>query len=326
MKTPIALDAGGTTEMRVRFEVKTLWQGDKGKTPCPFEYTPIAPRGLDGYGVWFVHAEDSTLWVANANHHCLIHTYGRTEKTLKNPFAPEFRMAGGCFHAGALTVLMRRARGRQPDKIVRLSSSGRWSSVLTLSESVEVASPTWFRFYPARNSWLCTFPNIMFDGTVSRVNLFEYSSQTGERLRVIENITGVALTPSGRLYVSGVGAAPSDAVPVAPPSELDSSRWLLVGADRWERLYWYSQERAGRWNVSHLACSDSQRRILWQSPLTGDQGILAVIDPRLQVRLGWGCEWLEVSASGAVEVFAWSGSEKVNGGVGVYQVRWHGGD
>ncbi|MCX7993845.1 MAG: hypothetical protein N2651_09275 [Fimbriimonadales bacterium] len=64
--------------------------------------------------------------------------------------------------------------------------------------------------------------------------------------------------------------------------------------------------------------------MLWQTPLTGSEGVLEKVDPQLRVRLGWGCEWLEVSADGSIVMFAWSGSEKVQKGVGVYQVRWQG--
>jgi hypothetical protein len=310
--------------MPVRFEVKTLWQGDKDNATCPFDYTPLPPRGLDGYGVWFATAGDDTLWIVNANRHCLIRARSRKFETLKNPLAPTYRMVGGCFHDGNLTVLMSHPRSKQPDKIVKLSPTGQPLSTLTPEEAVELAPPVWLRFHPARKSWLCTHYGFHLRGGVYPTTLFEYSAQTGKRVRAIENLTGVALSSSGVLYLSGDVVASEGIVPVKPPSGMDSEQWLLVGIDAQNRLYWYSQERSGRWHISRLACSDPCGRLLWERPLTGAGGVLGTVDPHLQVRLGWGCEWLEVLADGSIVVFAWSASEKVREGVGVYQVSWRG--
>jgi hypothetical protein len=310
--------------MKLWFQVKTLWHGDKDNAACPFDYAPLPPRGLDGYGLWFATAEDNTLWIVNTNHHCLIRVRSRKGETLKNPLAPTYRMVGGCSHNGGLATLMSHTQSKQPDMVVKLCSKGQPLSTLTLEEAVELAPPVWLRFHPVRKSWLCTHRGFQLRGGVYPTTLFEYSAQTGKRLRTIENLTGVALSSSGMLYLSGDVVASEGVVPVKPPRGTDSKQWLLVGVDAQERLYWYFQERSGRWHISRLACSDPHGRSVWEKPLTGTEGILGTVDPHLQVRLGWGCEWLEVLADGSIVVFAWSASEKVREGVGVYQVSWRG--
>ncbi|MCX7993846.1 MAG: hypothetical protein N2651_09280, partial [Fimbriimonadales bacterium] len=170
----------------------------------------------------------------------------RATETFENPLAPAFRMVGGCPYQGGLALLMRPARGNLPAQIVRWVSAKRLLTLTSLPEDVPLPPPIWLRFHRQRNSWLCAYRGVQINGEVPKTSLYEYSDQTGQLLREIPELAGAALGSGGALYVGGAGASSEGVVRVAPPEGLDSQRWLLVGVDAKERLYWYSQERTGR--------------------------------------------------------------------------------
>lgn len=229
-------------------------------------------------------------------------------------------MCGGCSSGKDLAVLVKAAQAKEPSRIVLLTRDLRRLHSLSLEEEVPLPPPVWLQFLPSEKSWLCAHRGFLLNGAVGESVLLQYCARTGKRLQTVGNVAGVAFSQSAGVYVSGRVDAPQGMVRVSPPEGFDPQRWLLVGVDAKRRLYWCSVERAGRWTVTSLACADSGGQVLWQSPLTGAEGILASVDRHAQVCLGWGCEWLEVSPEGHILVFAWSGSEKVRGGVGVYRV------
>jgi hypothetical protein len=309
----------------IQFHVETLWQGDKGTEPHQFEYRPARSLFVDGYGVWFTTTVKGDLWISNPLHHYLIRVNLRTNQTMgfHNPLAPTFHIVGGCptvRQSGHLAVLM--VAAKQPSQVVQLDRDAKVRSVFSLAEDIPFVPPIWFRLVPSRGSYLCSHRHFQLNGLVGESQLREYSMRTGECIQTIEGVTGVALGQDGTVYVSGKGSVGGGIVRVEPPRGLDSQRWLLIGVDSLGRLYWYGQEVERRRKVSRIACGDGCGRLLWEVPLTGSKGLLASVDPDLQIWLGWGCEWIEVSSAGHIEVFAWSDSDKERFGVGVYRVRW----
>lgn len=309
----------------VRFSVETLWQGDKGTNPQEFEYYPARSLFTDGSGVWFSITPRNDLWISNALHHRLFRvnlSTGRV-KMFPNPLAPDFHPEGGCPVAGQLghlAVLMIAAK--QPSQIVHLDREAKICSAFSLAEIVPFIPPVWFRAVPSRGSYLCSHRHFQLRGLVGEGQLREYSMRTGELIQTITGVTGTALGWDGTIYLSGRVPTTRGVICMEPPKGLDAERWLLIGVDNRKRFYWYMQEPAGRWTVSWIACGEQNGQLLWKAPLTGPEGVLASVDTHLQIRLGWGCEWIEVSRSGDIEVFAWSGSERVRKGVGVYRLRW----
>jgi hypothetical protein len=308
----------------VRFQVATLWRGDKGTKPHQFEYPPARSPFLDGYGVWFTTTANKELWIANVMHHSILRVHLRTKqsKWFQNPFASAFYPVGGCPATSGqsqdLIILL--TASKRPAQVAHLSREMKVLSVLPLEGEVPFVPPTWIRVAPLRGSYLCSHRHFKLNGLVSEGQLNEYSMRTGERVQIVEGVTGAAIGQDGVVYVSGGATGGRGVEPVNPPRGLDPQRWLLVGVDSLQRLYWYSQVRDGRQYVSRLACGDKSGQLFWEVALTGSKGVLATIDPNLQIRLGWGCEWIEVNPSGQVEIFAWSDSSKVQSGVGVYRI------
>lgn len=310
-------------KLTTRFQVSILWQGDKGKELSQFPYFPLAPASFDGYGVWFAKTNAHELWLCNAQHDGLIYVNLQTNqhKVLKNPLAPSFRLVGGFGQGEQLVVLATYSRRKQIPLVATLGRGAEVLSALELKTDVPLPPPVWFR--PFQESYLCFHRGFDLKGLVVKGQLLQYSATTGALMRTVDDVSGVALGGENKAYylcdncpiVAGM-------VPLSYPKMLESDRWLLLGCDRRGHSYWYTETRRGRWRESSIACANPHGVTLWEAPLTGSKGIFAEIDSHLQVRLGWGCEWIEVSPEGDILVFAWSGSEKVRGGVGLYQVRW----
>jgi hypothetical protein len=158
---------------------------------------------------------------------------------------------------------------------------------------------------------------------------------TGRLIREWEGVTGYAVCPEGRVYVSGE-PRPSDGLTVVkPPSNLHRSAWSLLGIDKEYRLYWRAFVKRSvsdvvphtgkvwkeTYEFNQLACSSLEGRLLWQVELDGPQGVLAYYDPNLHASGGVGGGWLEIEPSGSVLAFCVSRSGKVAGGVGFYRVK-----
>lgn len=308
-----------------KFQVSLLWQGDKGTGHDRFSYFPAASPALDGYGMWFAPTSNHEIWLCNSQHDGLIYVNTSTKqyKIFQNPLSPSFRLVGGFGQNGHLVVLATYSRRRQLPLVATLGRRAEVLSILELETDVPLPPPVWFR--PFQESYLCFHRGFDLRGVVVKGQLLQYSVSTGALMRTVDDVSGVAIGCENKVYYLcdncpvGTGM-----VPLSYPKTLEANRWLLLGCDRRGHVYWYTETRRDRWRESHIACANPHGAILWEAPLTGSKGILAEVDTQLQVRLGWGCEWIEVLPEGDILVFAWSGSEKVRGGVGLYRVRWTG--
>ena len=306
-----------------KFQVSLLWQGDKGTGRAQFSYFPVSSLALDGYGVWFALTSSYELWLCNAQHDELIYInmHAKQYDVFQNPLSPSFRLVGGFGQNGHLVVLATYSRRKQLPLVATLGRGAEVLSALELKTDVPLPPPVWFR--PFQESYLCFHRGFDLKGLVVKGQLLQYSATTGALVRTVDDVSGVAIGSENNLYyLCDECSANVRMLPMVYPKMLEPNRWLLLGCDRRGHSYWYTETRRGRWRESHVACADSHGAILWESPLTGSKGILAEVDSHLQVHLGWGGEWIEVLPAGDILVFAWSGSKKVRGGVGIYRVNW----
>lgn len=320
----------GYQEMRTgdlpKVHTRIVWLGDKGNLPHQFKLPPFVYK-LDGVGYAFTCINRRVFFLTNEAYLLRIDT--ATKQTAVCPAAaPE----GGSFVGitslkGTPYALL---RDGSSTFVVVLSQVGHIQKHFQLElpkepEAGGITPPVWFAISPSKTILTFSFNSDIFDDKAIPSHLREFHP-TGSLKRVWDGVTGVALDDRGTLYVSGSPKVTEGLNVLLPPRELDPEVWRLVGVDKYRRFYWHrndhnrSSEAKNGITTGWIACSTVDRRLQWQIKLTGTEGVLAKHDPELEVYLGWGGHWLQVSSEGILYILADS-HRKIKDGVGIYSIE-----
>jgi|FaiFalDrversion2_1042247.scaffolds.fasta_scaffold05255_2 hypothetical protein len=306
-----------------RVRTTVIWLGDKGRLPHQIEAPPVTYK-LDGSGHAFTRLSESIIFLTNERRILRIDTLNK-RITVCPMVAPERSSFVGITNTG--DTLYALLDGEGSTQMVVLDQAGRLIEQFPIGEPTEQGTlrvkkipPVWVVVSPAKTILTFSFAHDIEDNPYPFV-LCEFYL-TGTLKQKWEGITGVAIDKKGTLYVSGLPERVAGLQTVLPPRKLDQKSWRLVGIDKRKRLYWHRNDRFNDESITTgwIACSTADGTLQWQIKLSGTDGVLARHDSHLEVYLGFGGGWIEVSWEGAIYVLA-DNRKKIQGGVGIYKIE-----
>lgn len=311
--------------------IRVLWQADKGSQPHQFMYPPQRGGRFDGVGICFTRVAGGQIFLCNGDNNSVIAIDPSSQRAsvYPRPFGRE------CYPMGVTSVgdyLFFAVDSNNVSEVVVTDTELKVQHRVRLSRR-HFCPPVWMRAIPSvRRVWLSHSGIAM--NAVHQNGIGEYDLENGALLRHWQprpklQVGGLAFA-AGTIYVpEGVFEPAAGLETICPPKNFESSINLLVGVDQRRQFYWYATSPAKQQHPKslalrsvHLLCADMAGRILRETLLVGEGGLLTQRSPSLGFSLGWGGEWMEVALDGRVLLFVWDCSEKIKKAVGLYEVGW----